>query len=239
VLDRRAAASRELELGLVRATDVTLVVSDTERALLRELVPPARVEVLSNVHEVSCAPATPEGRSGLLFVGSFDHLPNRDAAVWLAEEIMPLVRKRVSDAVLHLVGSNPPAEITALAGEGVVVHGWVPDLEPLYGSARLTIAPLRFGAGVKGKVGESLARGIPVVGSTLAFEGMRLRHAKQVQIGDTAEELAEQTVLLLTDDALWRRLSDSGREAVAAQFGGHVARTTLVRLLAAGGITIA
>ncbi len=232
MLRRRADLYRELELALVRSSDRTLVVSEAERALLAKLVPSARVEVLSNVHPFSSESTSPEGRAGAIFVGSFEHGPNRDAAFWLAGEIWPVVRRKLPSAELELVGADPTGDIHALSGDGVVVRGWVADLEPGYAATRLALAPLRFGSGVKGKVGESLALGVPVVGTPLAFEGMRLRDGEEVLTGETAEEIAEKVVTLLTDDALWQRLSESGRLAVADQFGPAVARSTLSGLLA-------
>jgi GT2 family glycosyltransferase/glycosyltransferase involved in cell wall biosynthesis len=231
MLRRRAEVLREQELGLVRTTDITFTVSEVERELLSELVPAARVEVLSNVHPAHPGTARPDGRSGVLFVGSFDHVPNRDAVKWLVGEIMPLVRRRRPDVVAHIVGSNPPAEVLELAGDGVVVHGWVADLGPVYEAAQAVIAPLRFGAGVKGKVGESLSRGVPVVATSLAAEGMHLTHGEDVLLGESSEELADQLVTLLGDEKLWTALSTAGKDAVNRQFGPAVAARTLTDLL--------
>lgn len=231
MLHQRSKLYRELELALVRACDRTLVVSEAERDLLADLAPGAPVSVLSNVHTVG-PEATPDGRPGVLFVGSFDHPPNRDAAYWLAGEIWPLVRREVPEAVLDLVGHDPTNQLRTLEGSGVRFRGWVADLAALYDTARLAVAPLRFGAGVKGKVGESLAAGVPVVGTTLAFEGMRLRDGEEVLVGDKADEIAAAIVSLLTDDALWSRLSRAGQTAVTAQFGPDVARAALTELLA-------
>ncbi|MDQ7803981.1 glycosyltransferase [Amycolatopsis sp. A133] len=230
-LRRRAEVLRESELGLTRATDVTFVVSDVERELLRELVPSARVEVLSNVHYADGSVAVPDGRSGVLFVGSFDHLPNRDAARWLATEIMPLVRRRRPDAVAQIVGSNPPQEMFDLERDGVVVRGWVPDLGSAYREARVVVAPLRFGAGVKGKLGESLGYGVPVVATPLAVEGMHLTHGRDVLVGGSAQELADEIVTLLEDDKLWQRLSEEGKTLVDRLFGADVARDALAGVL--------
>ncbi|EHR59041.1 glycosyltransferase [Saccharomonospora cyanea] len=230
-LSRRAEALRELELGLTRASDVTLTVSDDERRVLAELVPSARVKVLSNIHSASPAPTFPDGRRDVLFVGGFDHVPNRDAARWLAEEIMPLVRREHPAAVAHIVGSKPPREVLDLERDGVVVHGWVEDLAVKYREARVVVAPLRFGAGVKGKVGEALSHGVPVVGTTLALEGMDLRDGESAIVGDTAEQLARGISSVLTDDGLWTRLARAGRTAVEAGFGPDVARSTLSELL--------
>ncbi|CAL99457.1 GT2 family glycosyltransferase [Saccharopolyspora erythraea NRRL 2338] len=230
-LRRKAFASRQMELGLTRSCDVTLVVSEAERELLTELVPDADVRVLSNVHEIDWQAADPAGRRDVLFVGSFDHPPNSDAVRWAAQEIMPLVREKCPDAVLHVVGSNPTGEVRELAGRGVEVHGWVPDLAPLYRRSRVTLAPLRFGAGVKGKVGESLGEGVPVVGTTVATEGMHLVDGRDVLVADDARGFADAVVRLLIDDEAWQRLSEAGKVAVAAQFGPAVSLGTLRELL--------
>ncbi|RCW47279.1 GT2 family glycosyltransferase [Halopolyspora algeriensis] len=231
-LRRGAFVSRQRELGLVHACDVTLVASEAEQALLRESVPDADVRVLSQVHEVQCRSRYPGGRRDVLFVGDFDHPPNIDAVLWAARDIMPLVRERCPEAVLHVVGGNPTAEILRLDGDGVEVHGWVADLAPLYDAARVTVAPLRFGTGVKGKVGESLGAGVPVVGTAPAMEGVHLTPGGDVLIADDARGLADGIVRLLTDDRAWQRLSTSGQAAVAAQFGPDVSRATLQALLA-------
>ncbi|MGH3773650.1 MAG: glycosyltransferase [Pseudonocardiaceae bacterium] len=223
----KAAASRELELGLVRAADLTLVVSEHERSLLRGLVPQADVRVLSNVHHPAGAVPGPRGRAGLLFVGGFDHLPNRDAARWMAREVLPLVHGRRPDAVLHVVGSNPSPDVLELASETVEVHGWVADLVPWHQRCRLSVAPLRFGAGVKGTVGESMAAGLPTVCTPVAVEGMELVDGQHVLVAADSASFAERVVALLDDDTLWCTLSAAGVSVIATRFGSDVARAAL------------
>ncbi|MGH3856233.1 MAG: glycosyltransferase, partial [Pseudonocardiaceae bacterium] len=226
-LSGKAAASRELELGLVRATDLTLAVSEHERDLLRGLVPEADVRVLSNVHHPVDEVPGPAGRAGLLFVGGFDHLPNRDAARWMARDVLPLVHRHHPGAVLHVVGSNPSPDVLELAGETVEVHGWVADLAPLHRRCRLSVAPLRFGAGVKGKVGESMVAGLPTVCTPVAVEGMGLVDGQHVLVAADAAGFADQVVRLLDDDALWCTLSAAGASVIAQRFGSDVARAAL------------
>jgi GT2 family glycosyltransferase/SAM-dependent methyltransferase len=230
-LSGKARASRELELGLVRAADLTLVVSEHEQRLLRGMVPEADVRVLSNVHHPAGEVPGPQGRAGLLFVGSFDHLPNRDAVRWMARDVLPLVQRRHPGTVLHVVGSKPSADVLELAGETVKVHGWVADLVPLHRQCRLSVAPLRFGAGVKGKVGESIAAGLPTVCTPVAVEGMGLLDGQHVLVAADAAGFADQVVALLDDDALWCTLSSAGLEAITERFGSDVARTALQDIL--------
>jgi len=215
----KAAASRELELGLVRAADLTLVVSEHEQVLLRDLVPEADVRVLSNVHHPAGAVPGPQGRAGLLFVGSFDHLPNRDAVA-------------IQATVLHVVGSNPSPDVLELADDTVEIHGWVADLVPLHQRCRLSVAPLRFGAGVKGKVGESMTAGLPTVCTPVAVEGMALVDGEHVLVAADARGFADHVVALLDDDALWCTLSETGASAITERFGPDVARAALRDVLA-------
>ncbi|WP_073921140.1 glycosyltransferase family 4 protein [Streptomyces sp. CB00455] len=232
-LRAQAETTRALELLLARTCDITLVVSEEERTTLRSLVPGADVRVLSNIHLPPTGPA-PGAADGarVLFVGHYLHQPNVDAARWLAREVMPLVSREVPEAGLDLVGSSAPEAVLSLAGDAVTVHGWVADLASLYAAARVVAAPLRFGAGVKGKVGEALEHGRPVVGTTLAFEGMGLRHGTEVLVGDSASELADRIVQLIRDAALGERLVQAALPRLTLLFGPARARDTLRGLLA-------
>lgn len=227
----KATVSKEMELGLVRVSDLTLVVSEFEQRMLRELAPEADVRVLSNIHHAVPAVRGPQGRDGLLFIGGFEHLPNCDAVQWMVRDVLPLVHHRRPGTVLHVVGSNPTPEVLALASDTVQVHGWMPDLVPLHQRCRLSVAPLRFGAGVKGKVGECLAAGLPTVCTPVAVEGMRLVDGEQVLVAEDAAGFADRVVTLLDDDELWCTLSEAGAAAVLAQFGPEVARDALHELL--------
>ncbi|MGH4025536.1 MAG: glycosyltransferase [Pseudonocardiaceae bacterium] len=226
-----ATASKELELGLIRASDLTLVVSEYERRLLHDLVPEADVRILSNIHHPPGQVPGSAQRSGLLFVGSFDHLPNRDAVQWMVRAVLPLLHRRHPGTVLHVVGSNPSPDVLALSSKTVEVHGWVPDVSVLQRHCRVSVAPLRFGAGVKGKVGESVIAGLPTVCTPVAVEGMRLVEGKHVLVASEAAEFADQVAALLDDDELWQRLSEAGPAAVAEQFGPAAARRTLEEVL--------
>lgn len=189
---RAAARYHDMELSLARIADATLVVSVAERDVLLEEEPSLQVHVVPNVHGEEHTGRPFEERNGVLFVGSFPHHPNRDAAHWLVEEIMPLVRLEDPDIPAFIVGSSPTEDILALESESVRILGWVPDLTNLLEHARLSVAPLRYGAGVKGKVGESMAHGLPVVTTRLGAEGMGLEHEYDVLVADGAEAFASE-----------------------------------------------
>ena len=228
VASQAATRTREVELGLLRAVDATWVVSAFERDLLAEIEPSARVEVVSNIHALT--PDTPgfADRDDLVFVGSFRHLPNVDAARWLVEEILPIVRRALPSVRLHLVGADAPESVLALAGQpGVDLRGHVPDLESLLDRTRISLAPLRFGAGIKGKVNQSLARGLPVVATSCAVEGMFLVDGEDVLCADNAGQFADAIVRLYGDQSLWQRLRAAGIDNTRRHFSHDAAREVI------------
>src|SRR5205823_7514884 len=122
--------------------------------------------------------------------------------VWYVSEIWPIVRARLPDVSMFLIGSRMPEVITALAGDGVEPLGHVRDLEHYLDRCRVSVAPLRFGAGVKGKIGTAQARGVPVVATTLAIEGMHLEDGRDVLLADSAASFADAIVRLYCDAVL-------------------------------------
>jgi GT2 family glycosyltransferase len=226
-----ARDTKRRELRAARRSDMTLVISDTEAAELSRLVPDARVRVLPLVRSLPTIDATPVGRSGVLFVGHFRHRPNVDAVQFLVREVWPLVRAKAKGTVLHVVGSATPDSLRALATDDIVVHGHVADLGAMLATMRATIAPLRFGAGLKGKIAESLAHGVPCVTTTVGVEGSGLVHERNVLIADDAEGLARETVRVCADDTLWRTLSAAGLAHVSAAYSVQACTTRIAALL--------
>jgi glycosyltransferase involved in cell wall biosynthesis len=219
------------EHSAILAADVTLVVSDVERQWLADVVPTADVRVLSNIHApVDVSPDLGDRRD-VMFVGSYLHPPNVDAAWWAATEVLPLVRERVPDAQLHLLGSYLPSELEELDAPGLCAVGWAPDLAPWYRRCRVVVAPLRYGAGVKGKVAEAVEYGVPVVGTSIAFEAMGFVDGLDVLCADTAAGLADHIVALLADDELWRSIAGRGQRVLCERFSAKAARRVLEEVL--------
>jgi glycosyltransferase involved in cell wall biosynthesis len=208
-----------------------VVVSEAERTLLASDAPNARIELLSNVHEVSGAGLPFVQRRDLVFVGGFRHPPNVDALRWFVAVVFPRVRAQVPGIQLHCIGSHPTAEIAALAQvEGVLVHGHVPDITPYMDGCRIAVAPLRYGAGVKGKINLSMAHGQPVVATACAVEGMHLEEGRDVLVADDAEAFADAVVRLYRDETLWLTLSINGLDNVQRHFSMDAARATVRRV---------
>jgi GT2 family glycosyltransferase/glycosyltransferase involved in cell wall biosynthesis len=228
-LARQAATTREQELKLIAGADTTFVVSDFERDLLSRLMPSAHVDLLSNIHEVYGRTGGHIGRRDLLFVGGFGHPPNADAMNWMASEILPALRRVAPDAHILVAGDVPESNRRSLSDAGLRMLGRVPDLKPLMSSALASIAPLRFGAGVKGKINMAMSHGLPVIGTTVSVEGMRLEDGNDVLVADTAEAFAEAYLRLLRDAALWTSLSDKALDNVRTHFSAGAARSALRR----------
>lgn len=231
-LHKQAEETRKQEQGLMKQADVTLVVSPVEQKLLAEALPDVAVDVLSNVHRIAGSRNHFDERKDIVFVGGYQHPPNVDAATWLVHEIWPLVREAHPDMTLHLVGSKATDEVRALGKhEGVVFHGYVEDIDPFMDGCRVGLAPLRYGAGVKGKVNLSMAHGQPVVATSAAVEGMDLEAGEQVLVADDAEAFADAIIQVYDDEAMWLRLSHGGLHNVQSQFSFDAAKVAVRRIL--------
>ena len=230
-LARQAEATRRQELKLMRECDVTLVVSPVEQAILAKDAPGVAVDVLSNVHEVHGCRRPFDARRDLVFVGSFQHPPNVDAMLWYAREVHARVVAALPDVVLHVIGSQVTDEVRALAGPNLVVHGFVDDITPYMDGCRVSLAPLRYGAGVKGKVNMAMSYGLPVVATPMAVEGMHVRAGEEVVVAADAEAFAAAVIALYADESAWNRLSRNGLANVSEHFSFAAAETAIRRIV--------
>ncbi len=198
------------ELAVMREVDLTFSYSEVERAVIE-------AETLGEAATAPCpwvvqgpeAPAPLEGRSGLAFLGSYGHPPNRDAVDAFLQQVWPGLQRQRPALRLHLYGSGLAAELAARWGAvpGVIAEGWVADAATVYARHRLFLAPLRSGAGLKGKVVAAAAHGIPQVLSPLAAEATGLRHGQEVLIAGSPAQWCEAILKLDGDDDAWRTMS--------------------------------
>ena len=197
--------------------DRVQVFSDGDAAAIAEMAPESAARV--RVNPFGCVlpdPADPDAEipGTILFVGNFAHPPNRDAAVWLAREIMPAVRSNCAAATLRIVGSSPPAEIIALAGDGVEIVADAPSVEPHLEAAAVVMAPVRTGGGMRMKVLQAMAAGRPVVTTRLGTEGYTTYEEPPLVVAESGAEIATATAALLEDDDRRRELGRRSREFV-------------------------
>jgi len=220
---RQAESSRRSELALIEQADVSFVVSPHEQTLLKDLLPTARIELLSNIHEVHGCRRPHAERRDLVFIGGYGHPPNSDAMRWIASEILPRMRQQLPDLRLHVLGDVPATARCELATPGLEFHGRVPDLSPWLDSCLASLAPLRFGAGVKGKINMAMSHGVPVIATTIAAEGMQLEDGANVLLADDAAAFTNAVQILGADATLWQRMSEEGLDNVRLHFSRQAA----------------
>jgi len=223
-----------LEKFLMSEVDETLVVSDAEVKLL-EQENIENVSIVSNIHDINeeAYDIGFEKRKDLLFVGGFAHMPNIDAIKWFVNDIFPEVVKKDPEIKLHIVGSKMPDELRHDLEKhpNVIVDGFVEDLEPLLKSSRIFVAPLRYGAGVKGKIGQAVEYGIPVVSTSIGSEGMYLVDKKSCIEANSETDFAKSIIELYTDYKLWSTIQQNSREVIDAHFSKSSAKKALRTIL--------
>lgn len=213
------------ELAACGRVDQIHVMSNADRELLAGLLPDGarRIRVIPNGVDISHfhppPPASP--RSGVLFVGSFPHLPNLDALDCFLGTVWPSVRRRVSEARLTVAGARPPQRVLELNGrDGIVVAGEVPDLAPLYRGHQVLAVPLRAGSGTRLKILEAMACGLPVVSTTIGAEGIEGHSGEHLLVADDPASFADRLITLLADrGGTAARLADNGRALVLNRYG--------------------
>jgi GT2 family glycosyltransferase/glycosyltransferase involved in cell wall biosynthesis len=215
------------EFGAIRMADLTILVSEFELTYLQEEVGHFPHTIIPLILPPYTRKTGFSDRRDFAFIGNFNHTPNLDAVKFLTEEIWPLYQSFGTGARLHIIGSNMPKDISNLAGGDVVVPGWVEDLESYLRTIRVTVAPLRYGAGVKGKVGNAMRLGVPSVCTPMAVEGMALDRGKQVLVASTAEAFASEMRKLYSDAQLWEDLSRNGQAFADRAFGVEPAKNRL------------
>jgi GT2 family glycosyltransferase len=215
-----------------RLADITVAVS---RAEVDHISSVSGINVTSlvipTIHKA--VPNIPgfEGREGILFVGGFQHDPNVDAAVYLVGEILPRVSAKIGPIPVTIVGSRPRPEVLELASETVRVLGWIADLTPEYARHRMVVAPLRYGAGVKGKIGEALSHGVPIVTTPIGVEGYDVVHGRDILVGESTDDLVDAIVQNYDNAVAWSGLSENGALSVERTAGEPALQSLLRQLI--------
>ena len=183
------------ELEIIRKADCTFIVSQAEIALLHREGPQGFVQWFPFVRESPGGKRTFESRRNIAFIGGYLFEPNVDAITYFVTAIWPEIKDRLPNVELLIVGSNMPEGVRRLAGDRVRAVGYVEDVRQFLESCRLTVAPLRYGAGIKGKVATSLSHGVPVVASSIAIEGMGCEHGVHALVADSVEEWVDAVTI--------------------------------------------
>jgi polysaccharide biosynthesis protein PslH len=217
---------REIYSAFNRAT----IISKPDRDLLpfpeRE-----QVEIIPNgVDHSYFSPHLADKKYDLVFTGNMGYPPNIDAAVYLAEEILPRLRKTRPDARLLLAGANPHPRVKALQSDHVTVTGWVADIRESYAASKIFIAPMRIGTGLQNKLLEAMAMGLPCITSALANQALGAAENHEILIGSDAESYTGCILQLLDDQPAAEALADSGHAFVLRQFSWENTARQLSRI---------
>jgi glycosyltransferase involved in cell wall biosynthesis len=223
---------RRDEMAVMHSVDCVIVHSSAEARMLHEAEPSLFLEVVPWTVHPRPTPVPFAERSGLAFVGGFGHPPNLDAVRHYVDDILPLLQRRLPTANTYLVGSKMPDELTNMHAKGVVPIGFVSVLADVLNKLRLTVVPLRYGAGIKGKVLESLGHGLPCVMSEVAAEGLELSGDLAWLVARTPQDFVEKITRLHEDEMFNLQLSEAGLAYIE---GRHSAGNVKEALRAAVG----
>jgi glycosyltransferase involved in cell wall biosynthesis len=218
-LQVEAEVVHDRELELFVKIDCSVVVTETEKAIVESQIPLDNIIVYPYTIDIRRSQRSYDERLHVCFVGGYTHDPNVDAVVYFVREIWPRVKPKLPpDAKFFIVGPDAPESVRRLASEDVVVTGHIPVLSDMLDDCRLSVAPLRYGAGIKGKLVMSLANGLPSVASNIAAEGMGLAHEKHVLVADDPQGFAAEVVRLYGDRGLWHRIQEAGYSFVEEHY---------------------
>jgi hypothetical protein len=200
----------KMELENCRKADKIIVISDTEKETLKSFYEDdSKTVTIGNIHQFikNENKVSFVERKGLLFIGGFDHRPNVDAVEYLHKEIMPLIWKSNPDISISIIGSNPPDSISSLHSDKFKIEGYIKDVEPYFQNAKIFVAPLRYGAGIKGKIGQSLEYGLPLVTTDIGAEGFDFGADKSTMTANTAQQFVDNILMLNQNEDLWNSIS--------------------------------
>jgi glycosyltransferase involved in cell wall biosynthesis len=229
---KRSQLTRETELALMREVDLTLSYTEVEAAvILSHHLGRTKVAQVPWVAPLAADPAPLAGRRHLAFLGSFGHRPNVEAMQIFARQVMPRLRARLPGIELHVYGSQLSDEVRALESPAIMVRGHAATVAEVYNGARVFLAPLVSGAGIKGKVIGAMAHGCPTVLSPVAAEGIGGRAGRDFLLAEAPETWVEAIAVLCEDDVRWQAVAESGRDLVQTAYGVERGVTALRRAL--------
>jgi len=221
---------QRMEGDCIRASDVVWFTSQADATSFATELRGKETAIIPTIHPLKPKGNSFSGRHDFLFIGNFNHRPNIDAVIYFLEQVLPVVRKILPDVQLHVIGSNAPSEFDKYTG--LKLHGYVPDIAPLFGSCRVFVAPLRFGAGVNGKLGEALSYGLPIVTTDVGASGLHLENGTNALIANSSEAFVEAVLSVYRDETLWNKLSENGREHVRLHFSPEALEKVILESVA-------
>jgi glycosyltransferase involved in cell wall biosynthesis len=243
ILNLESKRVKEYEGRVVRDFEWTLAVTDIDRDLLLEAVqtiggkPDVRDRILSIPITVDSSDLMPVRRNGsalnIMTLGTLHYPPNADGIRWFIQEVFPRVQSEINQVTLSVIGKNPPADFLQIAQQSqgkIEVTGYVEDLTPYLERACLMVVPVRVGSGMRVRILEAFARGIPVVTTTIGLEGIDARPGQDVLVADEPEDFAREVIRLAKDPLLQERLANNGRALIEQVYDRKIALQKMDRV---------
>lgn len=227
---------KQYEGMIVSDFEATLAVTEPDRVALLEAVrahtgsnnghatPISVIPIAVDTHQIQPVARQPGSRN-ILTMGTLYYPPNADGIRWFLQEVFPLIRRKTPDVTITIVGKNPPKDFVRLAEEptsGVIVTGFVEELDPYFAKSALMVIPVRAGGGMRVRILEAFARAMPVVTTTIGLEGIDARPGKDLLVGDTPSDFADSVLDLMQDKFLRMTLSSNGRQLVESRYDWQV-----------------
>jgi hypothetical protein len=233
----QALRTRDAELAVMRDVDLTLSYNEIEHAVILSHNLDSSL-VVKCPWVVEMPPKVPgfDERCDIAFLGGYGHPPNVEAVEFFVYDVMPLLRVRLPGVRFLVYGSNPPKTFEKYECDDVLIKGWIKDVADVYNTCRVFVAPLKTGAGLKGKVVGALAYGVPSVISHVAAEGIGLRNGLEALIARKAGDWVEAISSLYEDDKKWRGISEAARNFAATEYSFSRGRELMAEAMAHVGI---
>jgi glycosyltransferase involved in cell wall biosynthesis len=228
-----AKRTKEIEYRLMEESDVTIVLSDIEVDLVRAENAKVNLKTIPLLMEVPGCKKDFDMRKDVVFIGGFSHAPNVDGIKYFIQEIWPLVKNHIDGGRLIIIGSNPPKELLDLCegDDQIKILGYVENIESNFDNCRLSIAPLRYGAGIKGKIGTSSSYGVPCIATSVAAEGMGMKNGIDLIIADKPEDFAKNLILIYHNKEKWENISKNTIEFIEKNYSYSMGRNKIKTLL--------
>jgi GT2 family glycosyltransferase/2-polyprenyl-3-methyl-5-hydroxy-6-metoxy-1,4-benzoquinol methylase/glycosyltransferase involved in cell wall biosynthesis/Flp pilus assembly protein TadD len=226
-----ALQKQKRELAIYKQADRVWVVTEQDKqALMNEKVD-TPIDIRPVIHNLPPVRGDFQDREGILFVGNFNHTPNIDAVKYFVSEVLPEVRRSLPGIELNIVGNDPANIVGPMTTHKIHAFGYVQDLSDYYKKSRVVVAPLRFGAGLKGKIVEALSFGVPVVTTSIGVEGTGLREGEEVFVADDPVSMAAKIVEAYSNPETWNRLSSNGRSKMESTWSFEAGRKRIEEIL--------
>ncbi len=219
VFSRESKRLKKYEAALFGDFDLKLIISEPDRDAIDH---PQKEDILTVPNGVDFEYFTPdysaEKKYDILFTGNMSYAPNIEGAIWLVREIMPRIRAHRPDTSLLIAGASPVRAVQQLAGDGIIVSGWMDDIREAYSCSRLFLAPMCSGSGLQNKLLEAMSMQLPCITTSLANSSLRAQPEQHILVGNTAEEIAQLAVRLLHDSDTANRIAQDGHRWVKEQY---------------------